>query len=109
MIHQIPTTELEDHKDSILPDIATALATTTQWLGKPHNTLVMGRAAFMRVPVSEANDLNYLLNSFYFDSFLNCSYWSIKYSYVLLFLFFFSIKIGDFCALDLTPQKDTNK
>ena len=26
----------------------------------------MGRAAFMRVPVSEANDLNYLLNAFYF-------------------------------------------
>ena len=25
------------------------------------NILVMGRAAFMRVPVSEANDLNYLL------------------------------------------------
>lgn len=24
------------------------------------NILVMGRAAFMRVPVSEANDLNYL-------------------------------------------------
>jgi hypothetical protein len=30
-------------------------------LGKPHNILVMGRAAFMRVPVSEANDLNFLL------------------------------------------------
>jgi hypothetical protein len=61
MIHSTPTTELEDQQDSILPDIATALATTTQLLGKPHNILVMGRAAFMRVPVSEANDLNYLL------------------------------------------------
>jgi hypothetical protein len=30
-------------------------------LRKPHNTLVMGRACFLRVPVSEANDLNYLL------------------------------------------------
>jgi hypothetical protein len=27
------------------------------------NILVMGRAAFMRVPVSEANDLNYLLGA----------------------------------------------
>jgi len=33
----------------------------TQLFGKPHNILVMGRAAFMRVPVSEANDLNFLL------------------------------------------------
>ena len=45
----------------MLTAIETALATTTQLLGKPHNILVMGRAAFMRVPVSEANDLNYLL------------------------------------------------
>jgi hypothetical protein len=30
-------------------------------LGKPHNTLVMGRACFLRVPESEANDLNFLL------------------------------------------------
>jgi hypothetical protein len=30
-------------------------------LGKPHNILVMGRACSLRVPVSEANDLNYLL------------------------------------------------
>jgi hypothetical protein len=33
----------------------------TQLLGKPHNILVMGRACFLRVPVSEANDLNFLL------------------------------------------------
>ena len=31
------------------------------------NILVMGRAAFMRVPVSEANDLNYLLCFLFFD------------------------------------------
>jgi hypothetical protein len=30
-------------------------------LGKPHNILVMGRACFLRVPESEANDLNFLL------------------------------------------------
>jgi hypothetical protein len=30
-------------------------------LGKLHNILVMGRACFLRVPVSEANDLNFLL------------------------------------------------
>ena len=29
--------------------------------GTRHNILVMGRACFLRVPVSEANDLNYLL------------------------------------------------
>ena len=61
MFHRTLTTELEDLQDPILPAIATALATTTQLLGKPHNILVMGRACFLRVPVSEANDLNYLL------------------------------------------------
>jgi len=45
MIDQTTTTELEDLQDSILPAIAAALATTTQLLGKPHNILVMGRAA----------------------------------------------------------------
>ena len=45
----------------MLSAIETALATTTQLLGKPHNILVMGRACFLRVPVSEANDLNYWL------------------------------------------------
>jgi hypothetical protein len=40
----------------------------TQLLGKPHNTLVMGRACFLRVPVSEANDLNYLLGVLYSKS-----------------------------------------
>ena len=67
MIHPTPTTELEGPQDSILLDIATALATTTQLLGKPHNILVMGRAAFMRVPVSEASDINYLLCFLFFD------------------------------------------
>jgi hypothetical protein len=61
MIRQTQTTELEGQQDSMLPAIATALATTTQLLGKPHNILVMGRACFLRVPVSEANDLNFLL------------------------------------------------
>jgi len=61
MIDSTPATELESQQDSILPAIATALATTTVLLGTPHNILVMGRAAFMRVPVSEANDLNFLL------------------------------------------------
>jgi hypothetical protein len=61
LINPTPTTELEGQQVSILSDSATALATTTQLLGKPHNILVMGRAAFMRVPVSEANDLNFLL------------------------------------------------
>jgi hypothetical protein len=38
-----------------------------QLLGKRHNILVMGRACFLRVPVSEANDLNYLLAMPFFD------------------------------------------
>jgi hypothetical protein len=61
MFRPTSTTELEDPEDSILLAITAALATTTQLLGKPHNILVMGRACFLRVPVSEANDLNYLL------------------------------------------------
>jgi hypothetical protein len=61
MILQTQTTELEGLQDSILPAITAALATTTQLPGKPHNTLVMGRACFLRVPESEANDLNFLL------------------------------------------------
>ena len=42
MIHQTPTTELDDQQDSILSDIKTALATTTQLLGKPHNVCLTG-------------------------------------------------------------------
>ena len=42
LIHQTPTTELEDQQDSILPAIENALATTTQLLGKPHNVCLTG-------------------------------------------------------------------
>jgi len=42
MIHSTPTTELEDLQDSIFPDIETALATTTQLPGKPHNVCLTG-------------------------------------------------------------------
>jgi hypothetical protein len=42
LIHPTPTTELEDQLDSILPAIATALATTTQLPGKPHNVCLTG-------------------------------------------------------------------
>jgi hypothetical protein len=61
MFHQTRTRGLENQHDSIFPAIATAFATTTQLPGKPHNILVMGRACFLRVPVSEASDLNFLL------------------------------------------------
>ena len=42
MIHLTLTTELEDQQGSILPAIKTALATTTQLLGKPHNVCLTG-------------------------------------------------------------------
>jgi hypothetical protein len=42
MIHPTKTTELEGLQDSILPAIKTALATTTQLLGKPHNVCLTG-------------------------------------------------------------------
>ncbi len=42
MNHGTPTTELEDQKDSILPAILAALATTTQLPGKPHNVCLTG-------------------------------------------------------------------
>jgi hypothetical protein len=42
LIHRTSTTELEDLQDSILPAIETALATTTQLLGKPHNVCLTG-------------------------------------------------------------------
>jgi len=42
MIHLTPTTELEGQQASILPAIKTALATTTQLLGKPHNVCLTG-------------------------------------------------------------------
>jgi hypothetical protein len=42
MIHQTQTTELEGQQNAILPAIETALATTTQLLGKPHNVCLTG-------------------------------------------------------------------
>jgi hypothetical protein len=61
MFHRTRTAALEDPQDSILPDIATALVpiTTTVWKAAQHFSY--GARGFMRVPVSEANDLNYLL------------------------------------------------
>ena len=61
MIHATPTTELEGPQDSMLPDIAIALVpiTTAAWKTAQHFSY--GARGFMRVPVSEANDLNYLL------------------------------------------------
>jgi hypothetical protein len=61
MFHRTRTTALEDLQDSILPDIETALVpiTATAWKAAQHFSY--GARGFMRVPVSEANDLNYLL------------------------------------------------
>ena len=61
MFHLTPTTALEDPQDSMLPDISTALVpiTTAAWKTAQHFSY--GARGFMRVPVSEANDLNYLL------------------------------------------------
>jgi hypothetical protein len=70
MIRLTPTTELVDSQDSILPAIATALIpiTTTVWKTAQHFSY--GARGFMRVPVSEANDLNYLLGfALLFDKF----------------------------------------
>jgi hypothetical protein len=61
MFHQTRTTALEDPQNSMLSDIATALVpiTTAAWKTAQHFSY--GARGFMRVPVSEANDLNYLL------------------------------------------------
>jgi hypothetical protein len=61
MFHWTRTTGLENPQDSILSDIATALVpiTTAAWKTAQHFSY--GARGFMRVPVSEANDLNYLL------------------------------------------------
>jgi hypothetical protein len=61
MFHRTRTTELEDPQDSILSDIATALVpiTATAWQAAQHFSY--GARGFMRVPVREANDINYLL------------------------------------------------
>jgi hypothetical protein len=42
LIHPTSTIELEGQQDSILPAITTALATTTQLLGKLHNVCLTG-------------------------------------------------------------------
>ena len=42
ILHPTIATELEGQQDSILPAIKTALATTTQLLGKPHNVCLTG-------------------------------------------------------------------
>jgi hypothetical protein len=58
----------------MLPDIATALVpiNSTAWIAAQHFSY--GARGFMRVPVSEANDLNYWLGS----------YWLPKEKYILL-------------------------
>jgi hypothetical protein len=61
MIHPTPTTELEDQQDSMLPDISTALVPIHSIAWKTAQHFSYGARGFMRVPVSEANDLNYLL------------------------------------------------
>jgi hypothetical protein len=43
------------------PTITAAVHRYNFWTWITYNTLVMGRACSLRVPVSEANDLNYLL------------------------------------------------
>jgi hypothetical protein len=61
MFHRTRTTGLENPQDSMLSDIATALVsiTTAAWKAAQHFSY--GARGFMRVPVSEANDLNFLL------------------------------------------------
>jgi hypothetical protein len=61
MIHQTPTTELEDQQDSILLAITAALVTIHSIAWKTAQHFSYGARGFMRVPVSEANDINYLL------------------------------------------------
>jgi hypothetical protein len=63
MFYRTRTTALEDLQDSILSEIKTALVpiTTTAWKTAQHFSY--GARGFMRVPVSEANDLNYLLTA----------------------------------------------
>jgi len=69
MIHPTSTTALEDPQDSMLPDISTALVpiTTAAWKTAQHFSY--GARGFMRVPVSEASDLNYWLCVFQFIHF----------------------------------------
>jgi hypothetical protein len=61
MFHCARTTALEDLKDSMRSDIATALVPINSTAWKTAQHFSYGARGFMRVPVSEANDLNYLL------------------------------------------------
>ena len=61
MIHSTPTTALEDQQDSTLPAMAAALVPIHSIAWKTAQHFSYGARGFMRVPVSEANDLNYLL------------------------------------------------
>jgi hypothetical protein len=61
MFHRTRTTGLENQQDSMLPDIATALVPINSTAWKTAQHFSYGARGFMRVPVSEANDLNYLL------------------------------------------------
>jgi len=61
MIHPTPTPELEDQQDSILPAITAALVPIHSIAWKTAQHFSYGARGFMRVPVSEANDLNFLL------------------------------------------------
>ena len=70
MIHPTPTTELEDLQDSILPTIAAALVPIHSIAWKTAQHFSYGARGFMRVPVSEANDLNYLLEVWFADWFI---------------------------------------
>jgi hypothetical protein len=63
MFHWTPTTALEDQQDSILFDTATALVPNTAAAWKTAQHFSYGARGFLRVPVSEANDLNYLLEA----------------------------------------------
>ena len=64
MLHSTPTTELEGQQDSILFNTATAFVPIHSIAWKTAQHFSYGARGFMRVPVSEANDLNYLLSTF---------------------------------------------
>jgi hypothetical protein len=61
MFHWTRTTGLENSQDSILSEIKTALVPINSTAWKTAQHFSYGARGFMRVPVSEANDLNYLL------------------------------------------------
>jgi hypothetical protein len=63
MFHWTRTTGLENPQDSMLSDMATALVPITATAWKTAQHFSYGARGFMRVPVSKANDLNYLLGS----------------------------------------------